>query len=328
MTENIVYQWIKSGLVKPEKQQQALEISGQRSNSNQWIIFIKQTLLILAVVSLAVGVVFFFAFNWNEMNRHLKFAVLQLVLVVFFVMYLLKPSNPWVAQALLVSSVLVLGALLALFGQTYQTGADPWQLFATWALLISPLVILSRSEALWVFMAVLLNLALVLYIEVHRSLFGWFFLNHHLTWAFLGLNGLLLLVLELISDPRLNALTYFRLSHQWASQVLGLMVLSSLTGIGLESIWGNSGGLNMLFYGLLMAASFVYFRLIKKDLLLLTAWSFGLIVFILALIGRTIFESLDAGGLLLMALSLIGMTAVAISWLKKTHLIFKEETLS
>ena len=38
------------------------------------------------------------------------------------------------------------GALLALFGQTYQTGADVYELFLTWALLGLPLVIAAQLE--------------------------------------------------------------------------------------------------------------------------------------------------------------------------------------
>ena len=41
------------------------------------------------------------------------------------------------------------GALLALIGQTYQTGADAWQLFALWAALGLPLAMAARSDALW-----------------------------------------------------------------------------------------------------------------------------------------------------------------------------------
>lgn len=49
-----------------------------------------------------------------------------------------------------------IGSLLALVGQTYQTGADIWELFAPWAALITPLA--GRSGAVWGLWAVLLNL--------------------------------------------------------------------------------------------------------------------------------------------------------------------------
>ena len=42
-------------------------------------------------------------------------------------------------------------------GLTYQTGADPWQLFATWALMLLPLAALGRSPLLWTLLAWLLG---------------------------------------------------------------------------------------------------------------------------------------------------------------------------
>ena len=51
--------------------------------------------------------------------------------------------------ALLVLAGLFLGALLALLGQIYQTGADTWELFAWWALLLLPWALAGASQALW-----------------------------------------------------------------------------------------------------------------------------------------------------------------------------------
>ena len=56
---------------------------------------------------------------------------------------------PRVRPAALFCATLVLGGLLAFVGQTYQTGADAWQLFAVWAALALIWVSLSRSDWLW-----------------------------------------------------------------------------------------------------------------------------------------------------------------------------------
>ena len=57
-------------------------------------------------------------------------------------------------------SVLV-GALLAVYGQVYQTGADAWQLFAGWAALIAGWAVAGRFVPLWMLVAVLTNVALM-----------------------------------------------------------------------------------------------------------------------------------------------------------------------
>ncbi len=72
-------------------------------------------------------------------------------------------------MALFAAAVLV-GPLLGVYGQTYQTGADPWGLFAFWALLILPWVVVAHFTALWILTIALLDTALVLYwIQVASS---------------------------------------------------------------------------------------------------------------------------------------------------------------
>lgn len=325
-----IFNWIKSGLIESTNTQQVLEVAGERPRASAWLIFIKQMMVLLGLLSLSFGVVFFFAYNWNELGRHYKFIILQVLLVAVFALYYFKAKSTWTAQALLLAGVLIFGALLALFGQTYQTGADPWQLFAIWALLISPLVLFSRSEVLWVFLAVLVNAALGLYLNVNRSLFGMTFMGHHLPWVYLLLNASLLLLIEWFSSHASNRIQVLKLPHRWAAQVLGLAVIYILSMVGMEAIWGRSdiSSLNLLLFLGFMTVTFIFYRKFRKDLLLLTAWALAMIVFTLALLANAVFDNFDAGGLLLMAISLIAMSTLVVSWLKKTHESFKQEELS
>ena len=325
-----IYRWINQGLIKAEQRQQALQIAGERPTAASWLSFSKNLLLMMGLLALAFGVVFFFAFNWNEMGRMFKFMTLQVLLVAMFVGYYFKSKSFWLSQAMLLAAVIVLGALLALFGQTYQTGADPWQLFATWAMLIAPLVLFSRSEVLWVVLAVLVNTALSLYFQVNQSLFGVSLMGHHLSWVFLLLNTVLLVSVEWLSSHSKGWQQKIALQHRWAAQVLGVVVLHILAFIGMHAIWGHSAmrSLNLMFYVIFMVVTFTYYRYVRKDLLLLTAWALALIVFIMALLANTVFDGFDAGGLLLMAISLIALSTFAVSWIKKTHELFKLEQSS
>jgi len=320
-----IYGWIKSGLIDSKNIQKSLELAGERPTSDSWLQFIKQTMVLLGLLSLAVGVVFFFAFNWNDMGREVKFLTLQVLLLAIFLLYLFKRFSEWVGQAVLLAGVLVLGALLALFGQTYQTGADPWQLFATWALLITPLVVFCRSEVLWVLLACLLNTALVLYIQVNNRVFGILFSSHQWPWVFLLLDGLLLLVLETISGKVGQLFNAIKLKHRWAAQILGVTVFYVLGVMGVQAIFSGDDhyGVNLMLYVIGMAGCFAYYRFIEKDLLLLTAWASSIIFFVMALLANTVFNDFDAGGLLLMSISLIGMSTFAIGWIKKTHEVFR-----
>ena len=61
------------------------------------------------------------------------------------------------------------GALFAYFGQTYQTGADPWQLFALWAALALPLALVVRHDAVWAPWTLTATLAVVLWVQAHSG---------------------------------------------------------------------------------------------------------------------------------------------------------------
>jgi uncharacterized membrane protein len=67
------------------------------------------------------------------------------------------------------------GALLALFGQTYQTGADVYELFLTWALLGIILAVAGQWSVTWAAWVLVLNVALWLY-SAWRPQSGWLWL--------------------------------------------------------------------------------------------------------------------------------------------------------
>ena len=70
---------------------------------------------------------------------------------------------------------------MALFGQTYQTGADPWQLFFNWALLTLPWVLISRFNVMWLLWLGLVNLSVSLFYDAFGGysdyIYGLFLVN-------------------------------------------------------------------------------------------------------------------------------------------------------
>jgi uncharacterized membrane protein len=140
-----------------------LDIAGARPSRAEGRHFLANCLRIAGVLSLAAGLVFFVAANWSEIAVFGRFALIELVLTACAVVACLKPPPAFVGRGALFLAFIATGALLALFGQTYQTGADVYELFLTWTLLGLPLVILARwsvSSAAWV---IVLNTALLLY---------------------------------------------------------------------------------------------------------------------------------------------------------------------
>lgn len=93
-----------------------------------------------------LGLVFFVAANWGSLGRAWQFGLLQaFTLATCAGAAFLAPARP----ALSLLGLLSIGGLFAYFGQTYQTGADAWQLFALWTALALPLALGARSDVVW-----------------------------------------------------------------------------------------------------------------------------------------------------------------------------------
>ncbi|WP_228706240.1 MULTISPECIES: DUF2157 domain-containing protein [unclassified Marinobacter] len=75
--------------------------------------------------ALAFSVLLFVAFNWGELGRLARFALVEGAVLLAFAGYWLAGRETLAGKVALLSTGLLLGGLLALFGQTYQTGADP-----------------------------------------------------------------------------------------------------------------------------------------------------------------------------------------------------------
>ena len=140
-----------------------LELAGARPSRTESLQFLARCLSLAGLLSLASGLVFFVAANWSRIAVFGRFGLVELVLIACAALACWKPPPRIVGRSALFLAFIATGALLALFGQTYQTGADVYELFLTWALLGLPLVLLAQwsvTSATWV---VVLNTALVLF---------------------------------------------------------------------------------------------------------------------------------------------------------------------
>src|SRR5690348_12313782 len=118
-------------------------------NEAFWARWGQRALLALGAGQFLAGVVFFFAYNWNDLSDLTKFGVVEGALVIAAGGALLIGIDRAFGQVLLVAASVLTGVLLAVIGQVYQTGADLFELFAAWAVLILPWVLVSRSAAHW-----------------------------------------------------------------------------------------------------------------------------------------------------------------------------------
>ena len=87
-------------------------------------------LAVLAAALSGFGLILWVAANWDDFGRFGRFGLL---LAFVAAMGIGAITRPGIRGPLGLLALLGIGGLFAFFGQTYQTGADPWQLFALWA---------------------------------------------------------------------------------------------------------------------------------------------------------------------------------------------------
>lgn len=231
-----------------------------------WRVFLTKLAWGLAVLLLASGLVTWIAANWENWGHVAKFALAQGAVLVSAGLALLfrRRSGGWghdlgVPAALTGLAAVATGGLLALIGQTYQTGADPWQLFALWTVLIIPWVFTVRSVFLSVLWLVLINTALYLWIDVARL--GWFGRSYtSQTLLALAVNALLLLAAETIWRARHDP---WRIVPRVAAIAVGFF-------IGAQVMEGN-----FLLGLVLFLVLYGIYHYRRPDLLIMSLASFG-----------------------------------------------------
>jgi uncharacterized membrane protein len=179
-----------------------------------WARWGRRALLGLGAGQLLAGVVFFFAYNWNDLSDTGKFATIETAVVIAAAGALLVGIDRAFGQILLAAASVLTGVLLAVIGQVYQTGADAFELFVAWAVLILPWTIVSRSAAHWLLWLIVADVALALYGEqvltvVHA-------VTHGDVWVLVGAPVVVALALREIAVRK----GYDWLASHWTRLVL------------------------------------------------------------------------------------------------------------
>lgn len=294
-------------------------ISGASPAAAAWRRFLAGTLLMLGAGLVLAGIVSFFAFNWASLGKFAKFGLLEAGIAGCAAIGLWRRDTTAGKVAMFAAAVLV-GPLLGVFGQTYQTGVDPWGLFAAWAALILPWVIAAAFTPLWVLEVALCDLALVLFWDqvLDPSPASWMYL-------FALLAGIHILAVAAWEaqwhwrrpTPWLTALWAPRLAIAAAFGFL----LAPATAFVID-FTPNGPARTFGFYALWLAvaAAIAVYRYVREDLFMLTVAGGSVLIMITIGLGRFLFETmkLEMGGAFLMALFVIAEVVVAVSWLRRS----------
>ncbi|MFW7340631.1 GDYXXLXY domain-containing protein [Pollutimonas sp. H1-120] len=171
-----------------------MQVEGHKNSSmpaKGWAGFLRKSALALACLLLASSVICWVAANWEYASILQKLAGGQLALAVLVAAAWLLGNRPDIGKNRNFSvsahfaglAALALGALLALIGQIYQTGADAWTLFLWWLVLLLPWLLVVRTVFLGLLCAALLNLGVASYLD---AMGGWAMFGASAIWLEAG----------------------------------------------------------------------------------------------------------------------------------------------
>lgn len=146
--------------------QKLLQAAGLAEEPAALAVWLPRGVAVLGAALAGLGVMMWIAANWDAMGRVGHFALLQGLVLAAGVGAALMPRT---RAPLGLLALLGIGGLLAYFGQTYQTGADPWQLFALWGVLALPLCLGARSDVLWAPWALVMVTAVSLWVHTYSG---------------------------------------------------------------------------------------------------------------------------------------------------------------
>lgn len=313
-----VLAWMSSGALPRERLDDALRAAGVTPSQSQWRVFVERLCAGMGGVMLAAAVGFFIAANWSVLGRFAKLGLVEAALPAAVGVALWRGLDSVAGRAALVTASILAGVLLALVGQVYQTGADTYELFAAWSLLVLPWTLAGRQPALWLLWIGLVDVAIVLYfrMSVARG-FGAldlaFTSREALLWL-AGFNAVALAAWE-IAAVRLGGW----LAQRWGPRVVGTSVGVVAVVLAMETIFAFPQGhvSSIVAFVAFVVAFYWAYRMRTRDLFMLSGLVLSLTLVLAALVGRLVWQGRDIGGSILVALTLIGCAAAGTAWLRR-----------
>ena len=264
------------------------------SEEHNWRAFVTRMTFGFALILLGAASICWVAANWQALGKWQRLAGAEGLLIATAGaaawLYLRRDATRAVrvgrAGALALATVL-LGALLALVGQTYQTGANSWTLFAWWAALMLPWALAGRSESVWLLWIAVVNVGATLFLR--ESTFD--------AWPLLGGSGYAAIILAAINLCLLAA--WELCAARWRVPVaIGPRILV-LLGVGVLALTISVGDVGYVarattILGILWAVATLvlgcYYTAVRRDLVILALLAGGVMGVTLRVAGVWLFK--------------------------------------
>ena len=137
-----------AGVISTVAWQRAVEFCGFRPDGKAWLAYWRQMFLLGGALFFLAGVICFIAWNWGAMTPFARMALTGALVAGSGLGAVLLGPDTRLGQVLLLACGIAMGPMLAVFGQTYQTGAELWELFRVWTALLVLLALAGRQAGL------------------------------------------------------------------------------------------------------------------------------------------------------------------------------------
>ncbi len=324
--------FVSRALKLSENQYNGIVDAGEiRPSLDVWFGWLDRALLFAATAFLLAGVLCFLSYNWAGLHKFIKFGLLEAGLIVTLAMAWKRGIDLLAGKLLLFASATLIGFCLALFGQVYQTGADPYGLFLGWLIAIAAWTSIGRQAGLYVLFIILANLSLIFYwnqvispsqvSELVSQLFGplvRLFVDSgrsYLPLLVLALNIAFIAFFEFLGENKLG--TKGQSTVRTAGMAGIIPITSSAVVLLFASGWSAVSGSILTSFLTTTVAGLWYFRFKNRDLLISAAILLALIIFVTSLLIKiTDFGTLGVFSFLFIGIAVLIQTGAAAYWLR------------
>lgn len=150
-------------------------MSDVTSGSTPWLPAYNDKLHVISATLLSAGIIYLIAANWLTFPPALQLAIPQILLIIACLLAIYFSPSTLKGHCCAAFATLMIGLSFASYGQIYQTGADSFQLFAVWTLLLLPWLYFRLSAVYSLFY---LTLSLTYYLANQQ----WLALERSLFW--------------------------------------------------------------------------------------------------------------------------------------------------
>lgn len=134
------------------------------NGAEAWKKFLKSFSITLGTGFTVSGIIFFFAYNWDDLSKATKIGLMELLIVISVVLAVTLKISPNLKNVILTGASVLVGVLFSVFGQIYQTGANAYDFFLGWTCAIALWVLVSNFAPLWLLFIVLVNTTFTLFL--------------------------------------------------------------------------------------------------------------------------------------------------------------------